>query len=266
VGGWRSAFVATGAMGMVWLAVWLWLYRLPEVHPLITESELGLITESRVGAGDSKQRMRWVDLLAFPQTWGLFFSRFLSDPVWWFYLLWLPKYLVEQRGFSMAEIGLLAWLPYLTADFGSIFGGLFSGWFVQRGWAPLAARSVGMWPFALIMPVSVFIPYTASSTVALVIISVVTFAHMAWKTNQNTVTNDIYPVHVVGSVSGLAAFGNGLGGAVFTWMTGQIVQHFSYNAVFVIMGFLHPAAYVVFRWLVREPVSLDVKPVQTSGK
>jgi ACS family hexuronate transporter-like MFS transporter len=254
--GWRSAFVVTGAAGLLWLIAWLWLYRLPENHPLITPEELRLIMESRSGPPAGTPRLRWTDLLRFPQTWGLFWSRFLSDPVWWFYLFWLPKYLVEQRGFTMAQIGLLAWLPYLSADLGSIFGGLFSGYLVKRGWTPLRARVAGMWPFALLMPLSVLIPHTPSAGAALAVISVVTFAHMAWKTNQMTVTNDIYPVQVVGSVSGLTAFGNGLGGAAFTWMTGQIVQHFSYDAVFVIMGFLHPAAFVVFQLLVKKPVDI----------
>ncbi len=254
--GWRSAFVITGMSGLVWLIGWLWLYRLPEVHPLITREELLLIQGSRPVPSAAAQRMRWIDLLRFPQTWGLFWSRFLSDPVWWFYLFWLPKYLVEQRGFSMAQIGLLAWLPYLSADIGSIFGGLFSGFLVKRGWAPLQARVAGMWPFAMLMPISILIPYTRSAGTALTVISIVTFAHMAWKTNQATVTNDIYPVEVVGSVSGLTAFGNGLGGAAFTWMTGQIVQHFSYDAIFVIMGFLHPAAFLVFQLLVKKPIAL----------
>jgi len=247
--GWRSAFVITGAAGLGWLAIWLWLYRLPEVHPLITAEERTLIVESRPKPSPAGSRMKWADILRFPQTWGLFWARFLSDPVWWFYLFWLPKYLADQRGFSMAEIGLLAWLPYLTADLGSLSGGIFSGWLIQRGWPVLRSRSAGMWPFAMLMPLSVIVAYTPSSTVALAVISIVTFSHMAWKTNLMTVTNDIYPVHVVGSVSGLAAFGNGLGGAAFTWMTGQIVQHFSYNAIFVIMGFLHPAAFLIFKRL-----------------
>jgi ACS family hexuronate transporter-like MFS transporter len=237
--GWRSAFVITGAIGLLWLAVWLWLYRLPE-RPIFEEET---------------PPISWLGLLRLPQTWGLFWSRFLSDPVWWFYLFWLPKYLVEQRGFTMAQIGLLSWLPYLSADFGSVFGGLFSGWLVKRGWSPLQARTAGMWPFAMLMPLSLVIPYTPSAGAALAVISVVTFAHMAWKTNQNTVTNDIYPVKVVGSVSGIAAFGNGMGGAAFTWLTGQVVQHFSYNAIFIIMGFLHPAAFLVFRLLVRKPLT-----------
>jgi len=253
--GWRSAFVITGAAGLLWLVAWLWLYRLPAVHPLITPEELLLIREPRSPQPAPAKRMRWADLLRYPQTWGLFWSRFLSDPVWWFYLFWLPKYLVEQRGFSMAQIGLLAWLPYLTADLGSVSGGLLSGFLVKRGWMPLQARVAGMWPFAMLMPLSVIIPYTPSAGTALTVISIVTFAHMAWKTNQNTVTNDIYPVEVVGSVSGLAAFGNGLGGALFTWMTGHIVQDFSYNAVFIIMGFLHPAAFLVFQLLVKKPIT-----------
>jgi ACS family hexuronate transporter-like MFS transporter len=258
--GWRSAFVVTGALGLVWMIAWWWLYRLPEVHPWITVDERRLIVEGRAVQNaeptprDTAKPMRWVDLVSLPQTWGLFFSRFLSDPVWWFYLFWLPKYLAEQRGFTMAQIGLLAWLPYLTADAGSIAGGLLSGWLVRRGWTALRARRAGMWPFALMMPLSIFIPHASSSTLALAIISLVTFAHMAWKTNQMTVTNDIYPVQVVGSVSGLTAFGNGLGGAAFTWLTGQVVQHFSYDAIFFIMAFLHPAAYIVFRLLVKRPV------------
>jgi ACS family hexuronate transporter-like MFS transporter len=235
--GWRAAFVITGAVGLVWLIGWQWIYPQPQAAPSQTGKHIG-----------------WLELLHLPQTWGLLLSRFLSDPVWWFYLFWLPKYLVDKRGFTMTEVGLLAWLPYLTADLGSISGGLMSGWLVKRGWPTLSARQAGMWPFALIMPLSVAIPFVSSS-LALAIISIVTFAHMAWKTNQMTVTNDLYPVSVVGSVSGLTAFGNGLGGALFTWMTGQIVQHFSYDVIFIIMGFLHPAAYIVFRLLVRRPVA-----------
>ena len=151
--GWRSMFVVTGCLGFVWLLAWLLLYHLPEKHPLITAAELRLIK----GSGDPQKplqatKTRWIDLLRYPQTWGLFWSRFLSDPVWWFYLFWLPKYLVEQRGFTMVEMGMLAWLPYLTADIGSIFGGLLSGYLVKREWPVLKARSAGMLPFALLMP------------------------------------------------------------------------------------------------------------------
>ena len=240
--GWRSAFVITGALGFVWLAAWLFFNR-PPVKPI----------EEPTGKDISKAA-----LLRYPQTWGLLLARFISDPVWWFYLFWLPKYLVEQRGFSLTKMGMLAWLPYLCADLGSIAGGWMSSWLVQRNWPVLGARRAAMLPCAAVMPLSVVIAFTPSATVALVLICIVTFAHMAWKTNLVTITNDIYPVRVVGSVSGIVAFGSGLGGTLFTNLTGQMVQHFSYTWIFVLMGFLHPAAYGVFRLFVRKRLAQEI--------
>ncbi len=254
--GWRAAFVITGATGFVWLIGWLLLYRVPEQHPWITFPELDLLRRSHAAetAGSSARRPRYLELFRLPQTWGLFLSRFLSDPVWWFYLFWLPKYLVDHRGFSMIQVGLLAWLPYLSADIGAIFGGLLSGWLVKRRWPVLRARSAGMLPFALLMPVSIWVAFTPSSTVALLLICLVTFSHMAWKTNLMTLTNDLYPRSVVGSVAGIAAFGNGLGGALFTGLTGFVVERFSYDLIFIIMGFMHPVAFLLFRLFVKGSV------------
>jgi ACS family hexuronate transporter-like MFS transporter len=253
---WQTAFVATGALGFVWLAAWLLFYRLPEQHPWITPEELALI---RGGNGKETENpappsMPRAELLQKRQTWGLLLSRFISDPVWWFYLFWLPKYLVEERHFSIVHMGMLAWLPYLTADLGSFGGGIASGWLVSRGWQPLHARQVLLLPCALLMPLSLLIP-SSSAGVALLVISIVTFAHMAWKTNLTTISNDIYPVGVIGSISGIIAFGSGVGGTLFTNITGQVVEHYSYTAIFAIMAFLHPAAYLLVRWLVREPLT-----------
>jgi MFS transporter, ACS family, hexuronate transporter len=256
--GWRSAFTVTGAMGFVWMAAWLLLYRLPEKQRFITPAELLLIRED---TGDrSSERaleLRMTELIRFPQTWGLFLARFISDPVWWFYLFWLPKYLVEDRGFTLVQMGMLAWLPYLFADAGSIVGGLASGYLMKRNWTVLKAREAVMLPSALVMPLSVIIAFTPSSFLAMVVICLVVFAHMAWKTNLMTITNDIYPVGVVGSISGMIAFGSGLGGALFTNVTGRVVEHFSYRWMFIVMGFMHPAAYLMFRLLVRKPIALE---------
>src|SRR5262245_3497570 len=119
--GWRAAFVITGIMGLLWLVPWLFYFRTPERHSRITRQELALIREGRMNQAGHK--MGWRELLRYPQTWGLLISRFLSDPVWWFYLFWLPKYLAERRGFTIVEIGMLAWMPYLAADIGSVGGG-----------------------------------------------------------------------------------------------------------------------------------------------
>lgn len=232
---WRMCFVITGLFGFVWLIGWLSVYSTP---PLAAQSVVSLPKS---------------ELLLLPQTWGLLFAKFFSDPVWWFYLFWLPKYLVEQRHFSMVQMGMLAWLPYLTADFGAFGGGIASGWLIKKGFEPLRARKIALLPCAMIMPLSVLVP-GSSSTVALVLICVLTGAHMAWKTNLMTITNDIYPVGVVGSVAGIIAFGSGVGSTLFTNLTGRVVEHYSYTAIFVIMGFLHPLSYLFVRFLVRGPV------------
>jgi ACS family hexuronate transporter-like MFS transporter len=261
--GWRLAFVITGLFGTVWLAAWLYYFHIPEKHPRISAEEFELIRQAKP-TGHTGPQIPWLGLLKLPQTWGLLLARFISDPVWWFYLFWLPKYLADQRGFTLVEIGMLAWMPYLAADLGSVFGGLVSGWLVKRGWPVLRARAAGMWPFALAMPASMLIAYTPSNWVALAVICLVTFSHMAWKTNLMTVSNDIYPVGIVGSVSGIIAFGSGLGGTLFTNLTGQIVQRFSYDLVFVIMGFLHPLAFLLYRRLVRRPIVASIVG-ETSG-
>jgi ACS family hexuronate transporter-like MFS transporter len=254
--GWRASFVVTGCFGFVWLAGWLLIYWVPEKHPWITAEELDVIQAERPGSvGESPAPPGRTELFRYPQTWGLLLARFVSDPVWWFYLFWMPKYLVEQRGFTIAQMGMLAWLPYLSADLGSVTGGLASGYLIKRNWTVLNARAAAMLPCALVMPLSVAIAFTPSAALALVLICVVTFAHMAWKTNLTTITNDIYPAGVVGSVSGVIAFGSGLGGTLFTNLTGQVVEHFSYTWIFVVMGFLHPVAFVVFRMLVRGPIT-----------
>jgi ACS family hexuronate transporter-like MFS transporter len=266
--GWRSTFVITGAIGLVWLVAWLFFYHLPHQHPRITSEELAIIEGGEKTAGPAP-KIAWRDLLKLRQTWGLFLARFLSSPVWWFYLFWLPKYLVEQRGFTMQQMGMLVWLPYLFADLGSISGGLMSGYLIKHNREVLRARAMVMLPFAAVMPISLLIAFTPSTTIAIAVICIVAFSHMAWMTNLMTVTNDIYPRQIVGSVAGIAAFGNGLGGAVFTSLTGYVVQQFSYDAIFVIMGFLHPAAFLMFRWLVRGPVNLQsreiVQPTVATG-
>lgn len=237
--GWRFAFVSTGLMGFLWLAPWWRVYRNP---PLAS-------SRGRKGADP-----RWWSLLRHPQTWGLLGARVLADPVWWFYLFWLPKYLREARGFTMTQIGLLSWIPYVASDAGSVLGGIFSGWLIHR-YSPVAARRRTMWFCVLLMPLGVLIAFTPSSFGALLLICLATFCHMAWKTNLMTLTNDVYPPAILASAAGLVGLGGGLGGAIAAPVFGGLIDAFSYTPVFVIMGFLHPAAMLVVHWTVRKPIS-----------
>jgi MFS transporter, ACS family, hexuronate transporter len=236
---WRGAFFICGVLGLIWIVPWWLIYR-----PLLP-------LEAAQAEKDSEPV--WKRYFRYPQSWGLMLSRFLSDPVWWFYLFWLPAYLVEARGFSLQEMALVAWMPYLAADLGAMAGGWLSGHLIARGWDVLAARRAVMLPAAAVMPVSLLVP-GAGSTMCIALICLVTFAHMVWKTNLSTVTNDLYPTRVVGTVSGLFAFGNGLGGMLFTKLTGVVVDTSGYYWVFAMMGVLHPLAFVLFRALVRGPL------------
>ena len=265
--GWRFSFVATGAIGLVWVVLWLALYRLPEKHPLLTAEELDVI-RSEPDPAEAGPRTSWAALWLRPDVWGLLLARFFSDPVWWFYLFWMPKYLVEQRGFTMAQIGVFAWLPYLTSDAGAIAGGWLSGRLIARSGAILPARYQTMLPAVLFMPASIAIPFINSPALALTLICAITFFHQVWKTNLMTITNDIYPVRSIGSVSGIVSLGSGLGGVVFMNIVGHIVEAFSYTGVFIIMGFLHPLAYLLCRLLVppNRPGEIPIDTVVVSQR
>jgi MFS transporter, ACS family, hexuronate transporter len=252
--GWQPAFLLTGSLGFVWLLFWLLLYHPPESHPRITEEERALVLADPPVA-KSAANTNWRQLLRYPQTWGLLLSRFFSDPVWWFYLFWLPKYLVEQRGFTMVEMGMLAWMPYLAADIGALSGGWMSGRLIARGRSAVSSRLAVMLPFALVMPLSLAVNHAPSRELTLGLICIIAFSHMAWKANQATLTNDVFPKPVIGTVSGILAFGNGLGGTLFTWLTGYVVQWFGYEAIFIVMGLMHPVAYLITKRLVRTPLA-----------
>ncbi|MBI1896648.1 MAG: MFS transporter [Acidobacteria bacterium] len=247
--GWRFAFVATGALGFVWLAFWLLFYELPQRHRSITARELAHI-QAGAESAEAGPLTRWGALWTQREVWGLLLARFFGDPVWWFYLFWMPKYLVEQRGFGMTEMALVAWMPYLSSDVGALLGGYLSGRLIGAKRTPLQSRYMVMLGSAFLMPISIAIPFSNSSGLVVALLCVITFLHMIWKTNLMTITNDIYPVAAVGSVSGLVSLGSGIGGVLFMNLTGHMVESFSYSSMFLIMGFLHPVAFVVCRMLV----------------
>lgn len=256
--GWRMAFVITGAMGFVWLYFWFKWYYVPARHPRVTVEEREML-EASPGVV-RKRQVRWVELFRFKQCWGLFLSRVVADPVYWFYLFWLPKYLQEARGFSIAEIGLYSWMPWLTADIGAIAGGWLSGRFIKTGTGVVAARKRVMLFCAALMPLGLIVPAADSPFVALGVICVVTFAHMAWKTNLMTMTNDLFPTSIVGSVAGLVGLGSSLGGIIFTRITGIVVENYSYTMIFYVMAFLHPVALLLVNALIRGPIDDDEAP------
>jgi MFS transporter, ACS family, hexuronate transporter len=245
--GWQTAFLATGTLGFVWLALWALFYRAPGEHPWLTAAEHRLIREGQdeaaVGAGHAplpQAAPAWRELLRHRQVWAIVTARFLCDPVWWLYITWLPLYLANERGFSLKEIGLFAWVPYVAADAGSLLGGWFSGHLMARGWSADRARKAVIVAGAVLMLAGAGAAFVQDPLAALVLIGVVLFGFQVWINNVQTLPSDFFPTRAVASVAGLGGVGAGIGSMIFIFTTGAVVDHFSYAPILVTAALLAP--------------------------
>jgi len=244
--GWRAAFVISGAAGFVWLIAWLVLYRTPKVRG---EAEL------------PREPVRFGPILRDRRVWGLAASRMLSDPVWYFYLFWFPKYLTDARGLDLMAVAKIAWVVYLAADIGSIGGGWFSGRLIRRGMAPARARLVAMAIAACLSPIGLLIAFHPGIGATLALGALVAFAHLVLQINISTLIIDVFPKPVVATTFGVIAAGSGLGGILSTQVVSQIVSGGSYDTVFLLMALLHPASCTVAWLTMRGGRSAQSKPV-----
>jgi MFS transporter, ACS family, aldohexuronate transporter len=290
--GWQTTFLTTGALGFVWLALWLLFYESPERHPWLTDEEYRFIREDEgtggredagmVERGDAGTRGHgdagrpgeksgdrfgarrvsprlpvpasprprvspsprspvspsWRELLRFRQTWAIVFARFLTDPVWWLYITWLPLYLYNARGFDLKRIGMFAWVPFVTADAGSLMGGWLSGHLIARGWSTDKARKAVVIAGALLMTAGIPAALADKALVALAFISLVTLGFQGWINNVQTMPSDFFPQDTVASVAGLGGVGAGIGAILYVLTTGWVVDHFSYTPILIIAGVL----------------------------
>jgi ACS family hexuronate transporter-like MFS transporter len=236
--GWRTAFLATGSLGFFWLALWLRTYDAPARHRSITPEELALIEEDRANLTPARATSL-ATLLRSRQAWAIVLARFFTDPVWWLYITWLPKYLADARGFSLQQIGMFAWLPYVTADAGSLLGGWMSGALMARGWTTDRARKVVIAAAAGVMLAGIPAALSDRASWSLAFIACVTFGFQSWINNVQTVPSDIFPASDVASVAGLGGVGAGVGAMLFTYATGAVVDRLhSYTPVLVAAGVL----------------------------
>jgi ACS family hexuronate transporter-like MFS transporter len=259
--GWREAFVFTGALGFVWLFFWAALYRLPRQHPWITAGELEFIEG---GEGEEETatgtRIPWQKILAYRQAWGFILAKFMTDPIWWFYIFWLPSYLQQSRGFTLEEIRRLAWIPFLVSGVGSVAGGWLSGFFLERGWPLSRARKAAMLICALCMPSGIVAAFAPNVGWALALISLSLAAHQGWMASVYTLASDMFPTRYVGSVTGLGGTGGAVGGMLLSLIAGYTLQWFhTYVPLFIIAGIMHPLALGLVHWLIPriEPVPIS---------
>jgi ACS family hexuronate transporter-like MFS transporter len=253
--GWRWAFAASGMLGFVWLAVWLRVYHPLDKHPRVTPGEVAFIKTGRDAELISTDRglVRWRRLAKNPNLWGIVLGRALTDPIWWFYVFWLPQYLSDARGFSLKRIALFAWIPFVAADIGNFTGGWISGYCIRRGMSVVHARK---WVCLVsCLPILAGIPAASVHNVyyALALICVALWGYASWSTMGLTLPSDLFPQEVVGSVTGLSGLAAGLVSAGFTLLVGILVDRFSYRPAFVAAGLLPVLATVFLFLLIRPP-------------
>jgi MFS transporter, ACS family, aldohexuronate transporter len=248
--GWQWAFVATGALGLVWLGLWIPLYR-----------ERG--AEGSEFQVPSSETVPWVSLFGYRQTWAFVVGKLLADPIWWFYLYWLPKFLDAKYGVKLAQIALPIIVVYLIADVGSVGGGWVSSALIKRGWSVNRARKATMLAMALLIVPTTLAPRAPGMWGAVIIVGIAAAAHQAWSANAYTLASDMFPTSAVGSVVGIGAFAGAMGGVLFQRVTGRVLQAngSDYTPIFVVCGLAYVTAWTIIHLLVPrlEPARLGLQ-------
>jgi ACS family hexuronate transporter-like MFS transporter len=260
--GWRFAFIWTGTLSAIWLALWLTTYRSPREHPRVGQAELAHIESEPESPA---VRMQWADLLRHRQTWAFALGKGMTDPVWWFYLFWLPKFLDARYGVKLSQVMAPLVVIYLLADVGSVVGGWLSGAFIKRGWSVNAGRKITMLVAAVLIVPTVLAPTASRMWVAVLVVGLAAAAHQWWSANIFTLASDMFPRRAVGSVVGIGGFAGAVTGFGFQRLTGAILQsnHDDYQPVFLMCGSAYLAALLVVHLLAPRLEPARLESIQT---
>ena len=240
---WHVAFVVPGVLGLGVALMWWLIYRDPP--PEVAQAAIGTASPALAA------KFTWPQLWRTRSLWGILLIRFFSDPVWYFCLFWLPGYLQEKSGLTLAQIGLFGWIPFLAADLGGVGSSAWSDWLVKRGFAPLRARKVMLTTMAALAPVCALTPHLPHPAVTLVLFSVVAAACLSWLFTLSVVIAETFPVANVGSVMGIAAGFGAAGAIIFNSYVGRMMETLGSAQIFAVMAFLHPLAAVLLWTMVR---------------
>ena len=256
--GWRGCFLAIGALGLLWLLPWMLLFGKPENMAAVSASELALIHED-VEEEAPAQKLQWSKLLGFRQTWAFALGKFCTDPIWWFYLFWLPKWLNETRHIDIAHLGAPLVVIYLFATVGSVSGGWISGAFMKTGMTPSRARKTAMFICACCVVPIAFVSMVENLWVAVALVGLAAAAHQGWSANIFTTVSDMFPKHAVGSVVGIGGMFGSIGGVLFSTVIGVVLERTgNYWALFVIGACAYLVAFAIFHMLAPGMKKVDV--------
>jgi ACS family hexuronate transporter-like MFS transporter len=261
--GWQWAFIITGAIGFLWLILWINIYDTPAKHKKVTPEELAYINsdqDEQTEDQTSTEKVSWTKLLTFRQTWAFVIGKMLTDPIWWFYLFWLPAFLKAEYGLTGSAASLPVAVVYTIASVGSIFGGWLPLNLIKKGMAVFQARKTSMLIYAFCAVPAVFIQYLGSMGLWLAVLSIgfATSAHQAWSANIFTTVSDMFPKKAVASVIGIGGMAGGLGGMAFSSLAGKLFDHYKalghletgYYIMFLICGFGYLLAWLIMHLLV----------------
>ncbi len=258
--GWQWAFVITGVLGFGWVIWWFVSYRDPDTHPGVNAAELAIIQSDPV---EKTAAIPWSRLLPHRQTWAFAAGKFLTDPIWWLYLFWVPDFLGRNHGLDLKTMGLPLVVIYLVADVGSIGGGWLSSHLIKRGWSTNDARKTAMLVCALAVVPMLAAAQVKSLWMAVALVSIAAAAHQGWSANMFTLVSDMFPKRAVGSVVGIGGMAGSVGGMVMALVVGEFLEKTgSYAPIFVMAASAYLVALVIIQLLVPQlaPADLDTDP------
>ncbi len=253
--GWRMAFIVPGFLGLIWVLVWVLVYRLPS--PPVERKDISvnfLVNPPKKSA----ENISLLDLMKDKKVRAIVMARLVSDPVWLFYISWTPIYLAERWGYHLKDIGLYAWIPFLFGAFGGVFGGAFSDRMIRRGMSPVKARKKVLYIAGFIAPIGMIIGFAYSSAISLALIAIIAFVVYIWFINTAALVTDVFPERMVGSVLGLMGTAGTLGGMGLNWLAGYILDHYhSYTPIFFIAGSGHLLATLILYFFLKEKTMVN---------
>lgn len=258
--GWQAAFLFTGVLSATWVVTWLLTYRTPDAQPKLSAAERAHIGREPPGPAT---RVPWLRLLRHRQAWAFAAAKFITDPIWWFFLFWLPKFLHAEYGLDLLHLGPPLIAVFLCADVGSIAGGWLAGRLVRRGWSTARARKGAMLACALAVVPVVFAAKAGHLWLAVALIGLATAGHQGWSANVFTLASDMFPRHAVASVVGIGGFAGAVGGMLISTVVGLLLQLTgSYAPVFLLAGSAYLVALLVVHLLAPrlQPATLDAPP------
>jgi ACS family hexuronate transporter-like MFS transporter len=258
--GWRWAFLFTGFFSATWLVTWLIVYRRPHEHPRLSPAELRYIQSDPV---EPSTKIPWMRLLPHRQTWAFVLGKFMTDPIWWFYLFWLPKYLNATHGLSLTQLGPPLVAIYLAADVGSVGGGWLSSSLIKRGWNVNRARKSAMLICAFCVLPVMLVSRVSGLWPVVGLIGLATAAHQGWSCNMFTLASDMFPRRAVATLVGIGGFGGAVGGMALAWFTGHRLERtHSYGLLFFIAGSAYFFALIVIQLLTPrlDPAQIEAVP------